>query len=132
MTLNIAVAGAGGWGKNLVRVFSTLDGCHLRAVCDLNPKVLDHYRATTPAVMVTPSLDQVLGDPTIDAVVVAVDAPAHHAVARSALTAGKHVFVEKPLTIDVAHAEELTALAAKMDRQLMVGHLLIYHPAMHY
>ena len=128
----VAVAGAGGWGKNLVRVFSGLEGCVLRAVCDLNPKVLEAHRRALPGVLMTTDLDQVLADPSIDALVVAVDAPAHHGLARAALRAGKHVFVEKPLTIDVAHAEELTALAQQMDRQLMVGHLLIYHPAMTY
>src|SRR5687767_10198282 len=111
MPVNIAVAGAGGWGKNLVRVFSTLDGCQLRAVCDLNPKVLEAHKKALPGVTMTTEIGQVLSDPGIDAVVVAVDAPAHHAVARAALAAGKHVFVEKPLAIDVAHAEELNLLA---------------------
>jgi predicted dehydrogenase len=130
MPVNIAVAGAGGWGKNLVRVFSTLEGCALKAVCDINPKVLETNRKALPGVLMTTDLGQVLADPGIDAVVVAVDAPAHHAVARSALAAGKHVFVEKPLAIDVGHAQELCALAKQMNRKLMVGHLLIYHPAM--
>jgi predicted dehydrogenase len=130
MTLNVAVAGAGGWGRNLVRVFSSLEGCTLRAVCDLNQKVLDGHSATLPGVLLTRQLEEILRDDTIEALVVAVDAPAHHAVARAALAAGKHVLVEKPLTVDVEHARELTELAAKVDRQLMVGHLLIYHPAM--
>jgi predicted dehydrogenase len=130
MGLNLAVVGAGGWGRNLVRVFGTLQGCTLRAVCDLNQQVLDGYRATLPAVTLTRDLNVILGDAAIDALVVAVDAPAHHGIARAALNAGKHVFVEKPLTIDVDHASELTTLAARVDRQLMVGHLLIYHPAM--
>ena len=130
MTLNVAVAGAGGWGRNLVRVFASLEGCCLRAVCDLNQKVLDGHRAALPGVQLTRDLREILSDDAIDAVVVAVDAPAHHAVALAALAAGKHVLVEKPLTVNVEHARELTALAAKVDRQLMVGHLLIYHPAM--
>jgi predicted dehydrogenase len=130
MTLNVAVAGAGGWGRNLVRVFASLEGCSLRAVCDLNQKVLDGHRSALPGVVLTQNLDEVLRDRSIDALVVAVDAPAHHAVAKAALEAGKHVLVEKPLTVDVEHAQELTALAARVERQLMVGHLLIYHPAM--
>lgn len=128
--LSLAVVGAGGWGRNLVRVFAGLDGCVLRAICDVNQKVQEAHRKAYPGVLVTADLDEVLRDPAIQAVVVAVDAPAHRAVASAALLAGKHVFVEKPLTIDVAQAEELVALAARVDRKLMVGHLLLYHPAM--
>src|SRR3712207_5920299 len=101
MSLNVAVAGAGGWGKNLVRVFASLEGCTLRAVCDLNQKVLDGHRQALPGVQLTRHLDEVLRDDAIEALVVAVDAPAHHAVAKAALEAGKHVLVEKPLTVDV-------------------------------
>ncbi len=130
MTLKVAIAGAGGWGKNLLRVFATLDGCVVRAVCDLNQKVLDGHRATLPDARFTRDFVDIVQDPEIDAVVIAVDAPAHHAVALAALNARKHVFVEKPLTINVREAYELEATAKRVDRKLMVGHLLIYHPAM--
>jgi len=128
--LTIAVVGAGGWGRNLVRVFSQLDGCRLAAVCDLDEQVLAEQRRQHPHVRCTAELASVLDDKSIAAVVVAVDAPRHHAVARAALESGKHVFVEKPLTLEVAHARELTELAARARRTLMVGHLLLYHPAM--
>src|SRR5687767_8448049 len=117
--LTLAVVGAGGWGRNLVRVFAGLDGCELRAICDVNQKVQEAHRKAFPGVLVTADLDEVLRDPAIQAVVVAVDVPAHRSVASAALLAGKHVFVEKPLTIDVAQAEELVALAARVDRKLM-------------
>jgi predicted dehydrogenase len=128
--LKVAVVGAGGWGKNLVRVFGQLDGCELAGVCDVDQQALADQRALHPGVLCTPDLDLLLNDPSIQAVVVAVDAPRHHAVARAALEAGKHVFVEKPLTLEVAHARELVELAERKRLRLMVGHLLLYHPAM--
>jgi predicted dehydrogenase len=128
--VSIAVVGAGGWGKNLVRVFAQLEGCTLRAVCDVNARVREEQRRILPGVHVTADLNDILADPTIQGVVVAVDVPSHFSVARAALLAGKHVFVEKPLTIDVREAEELETLSHRSDRKLMVGHLLLYHPAM--
>jgi predicted dehydrogenase len=77
----------------------------------------------------TTTWDQVLADPAVDAVAVAVDAPNHFALARAALEAGRHVFVEKPLALSVEEAETLCALADRRGRTLMVGHLLLYHPA---
>jgi predicted dehydrogenase len=128
--LRVAVVGAGGWGKNLARVFSQLPRCELAAICDVDEQVLAEQRKLHPQARCTPELGAVLGDPEIAAVVVAVDAPRHHAIARAALEAGKHVFVEKPLTLEVEHARELVALAARRGLRLMVGHLLLYHPAM--
>src|SRR5581483_1582048 len=78
--LTIAVVGAGGWGRNLVRVFSQLDGCRLAAVCDLDEQVLAEQRRQHPHVRCTAELASVLDDKSIAAVVVAVDAPRHHAV----------------------------------------------------
>jgi predicted dehydrogenase len=130
MALNVAVVGAGGWGRNLVRVFAGLDGCVLRAVCDLNPKVIAAQQKLLPGVVVTSDLSALLADSGIEAFVVAADAGAHHPIAKSALLAGKHVFVEKPLTLDVVQAQELTVLARARNLRLMVGHLLVYHPAM--
>jgi predicted dehydrogenase len=129
-TLKLAVIGAGGWGSNLVRVFSQLEGCVLAAICDVNAQVLAQHGKRLPGVRCTQKLDEVLADPSIDAVVIAVDAANHFPVARAALGAGKHVFVEKPLTLEVAHAVELVRLAAEMRKKLMVGHLLLFHPAM--
>ena len=99
-------------------------------VCDSNPAVLAAQAKLHPQARCTPSLDDVLADAGIDAVVVAVDAGNHFTVARAALTAGKHVLVEKPLTLEVAHSAELIRLAARVKRKLMVGHLLLYHPVL--
>ena len=130
--IRVAVVGAGHWGKNLVRNFAALPGVELRYVCDLDPGIRDRMAGLYPQAQVTADVDQVLNDPDVDAVVVAVVAPAHHGLARQALEAGKHTFVEKPLTLVVEQSRELVALAERRGRKLMVGHLMEYHPGVNY
>ena len=125
----VAVVGAGGWGKNLVRNFATVKGARLAWVCDLSEEARAQAAVSYPSTKCTDSYEQALGDPAVRAVVVATNAPSHHAVARAALLAGKDVFVEKPLALSSSHARELCELADKGGRILMVGHLLLYHPA---
>lgn len=127
--IGTAVVGASGWGRNVVRAFYAAETGALRWVCDRNPDLLVGLDARFPGVRGTVSWDQVLADPNVDAVAVAVDAPNHFALTRAALEAGRHVFVEKPLALSVAEAEILCALAERRGRTLMVGHLLLYHPA---
>lgn len=121
---SIAHVGYGYWGKNLARNFAEL-GC-LKAVCDPDARAAQSAAAThkVPAL----SFEAILSDPTINAVSIASPAEMHFAHAKAALDAGKHVFVEKPLALDVGHAEELCALAEKRGLTLMVGHLMQYHP----
>jgi len=126
--VTVAVIGAGGWGKNLVRNFRQIDACRLKTVCDLSEKVLASHKAACPSVEMTSDVAEVLGDAEIDAVVIATDAPSHFKLAAAALDAGKHVFVEKPMTLAPADAEQLVARADRAKRVLMVGHLLEYHP----
>ncbi|MFQ5458124.1 MAG: Gfo/Idh/MocA family protein [Myxococcota bacterium] len=127
--VQIAVIGAGGWGKNLVRNFAGLKGARLAWCCDLNPSILERVAAQYPETRVTARLEDVLGDDAVTGVVIATDAPTHHRIAKAALEADKHVYVEKPLTMEAGQARELVALAEARDRRLMVGHLLLYHPA---
>jgi UDP-2-acetamido-3-amino-2,3-dideoxy-glucuronate N-acetyltransferase len=121
----IAVVGCGHWGKNLTRVMSELGA--LAAVVDRS----DQVAAAMAEKFQVPvrSLGQVLADASIDGIVIATPAVQHHDIAHEALLAGKHVFVEKPLALKVAEAEDLVRLAAAQTRVLMVGHLLRYHPA---
>ena len=88
--------------------------------------------ALYPDVAVVEELDAALGDSEVGAVVVAVDAPAHYKLAKAALQAGKHTYVEKPLTLSTVEAVELAELAEAKGVKLMVGHLLEYHPAVEY
>jgi len=127
--ITTAVVGASGWGRNVVRAFYVARNSTLRWVCDLNEALLAEVGTRFPNVAVTRSFDQVLGDPAVRAVAIAVDAPNHFHLARMALEAGRHVLVEKPLALNAADAETLCVLAERRGLTLMVGHLLLYHPA---
>jgi len=130
--VNVGVVGAGNWGKNLVRNFASLAGARLCYICDLDEGVRRRMAAAYPQAQVVDDLGAVLSDDGLEAVVVAVDAPHHYSIALAALRAGKHAYVEKPLTLSSAEAQELTDLAAARGLKLMVGHLLEYHPAVSY
>ncbi|MCA9581411.1 MAG: Gfo/Idh/MocA family oxidoreductase [Myxococcales bacterium] len=127
--ISVCVVGAGGWGKNHVRNFALLPGARLAYVCDRSEAVRATIAAAYPETRAVAGLDQALADTELRAVVVATDAPSHFEVAQAALRAGKDVFVEKPLTLDPEESVELVRLANTEGRILMVGHLLLYHPA---
>ncbi|HEX2135054.1 MAG TPA: Gfo/Idh/MocA family oxidoreductase [Microvirga sp.] len=122
--VRVAVVGCGYWGKNLVRNFAELGA--LEALVDVHQPNVDALIASHGGRSL--SLEAALVDPAIEAVAIAVPAALHYALAKRSLEAGKHVFVEKPLALEVAQASELCALAERLDRRLMVGHLLQYHP----
>ena len=126
--VTVAVIGGGGWGKNHVRNFHQIGSCRLKTICDLDEQVLARHRAACEGVETTTRSDDVFGDAKIDAVVIATDARSHFALAKAALEAGKHVFVEKPMTLAPADAQALVNLADGAGKVLMVGHLLEYHP----
>ncbi len=125
----IAVIGAGNWGKNLVRAFAGLGDAELVCVCDRDPDRRAAVQRQHPGVATTAQLANVLTDERIDAIAVATPAPSHADVAEAGLRAGKHVYVEKPLTLRSADAIPLLELAKRAGRTLMVGHLMMYHPA---
>jgi len=131
-SIGIAVVGTGDWGANLVRNFAALPGARLVAVCDASAQRLAKTAAQYPGTKAYADVAQVAGDAEIQAVVVAASAVGHYPLARTLLEAGKDVYVEKPLTLEVAHAEELVRLARAKGRILMVGHLLLYHPGVQY
>jgi UDP-2-acetamido-3-amino-2,3-dideoxy-glucuronate N-acetyltransferase len=124
---NVAVVGHGYWGKNLARNFFELGA--LRTLCDENVDALESVRQKYPGVNFCGEYDGVLDDSEISGVVLATPAVRHYEMARRALLAGKDVFVEKPLALDVKEGAELVRLAAEHKRILMVGHILQYHPA---
>ena len=122
--LKVAVIGCGNWGKNLIRNFSELGV--LKYVCDLNPlianKIAKKYNVETKSLK-----DILLGN--VNGVVIAAPAEHHSKIVKSSLEAKKHVFVEKPISLNVSEAEELCDLAKLNSKILMVGHLLQYHQA---
>ena len=126
MSTSVGVVGLNYWGPNLVRNFN--DIADLTWVCDLDTKHLDPIAARYPSAKPTTTFDDLLADDALDAVVIATPVPTHYALAKQALEAGKHVFVEKPPAMRAAEMDELVALAAKNDLVLMPGHLLLYHP----
>ena len=130
--LSIAVVGAGYWGPNLVRNFARVQNGRLAAVCDLDPKRLAQLKSSCPDAHATSDYDSLLANDLIDAIVLATPARAHFEMARAALEAGKHVYVEKPLCLKSSHAAQLLALSKQRERVLMVGHLLEYHPAVEF
>jgi len=123
---NTALIGAGRWGKNLARNFYQLGALH--TICDANESLLDSYQENYSGVALTSSTNAVFSNPEIKRVVIAAPAIQHYVLAKEALLAGKDVYVEKPLCMNVKEAEELIAVAEKQDKILMVGHLLQYHP----
>ncbi|MHC1727624.1 MAG: Gfo/Idh/MocA family oxidoreductase [Syntrophobacteraceae bacterium] len=123
----IAVIGSGYWGRNLVRNYHQLGA--LRAVCDRNDSILGQMKEQYPGIDACLALNDLLSRKDIQGVIVATPAETHFNLAREILLAGKHLYVEKPLVLDEAEAQELIYLAAERRLTLMVGHLLQYHPA---
>jgi len=127
--VQLAVVGLGHWGKNVTRSFAGASGCHLAYLCDTNARLLDHHQSLHPESTATRDYHAILRDPRVDAVALVTPVPYHYEMAMSALSAGKHVYVEKPITLTSRHAEDLIDAAERRGLKLMVGHLLEYHPA---
>ncbi|MGI8559513.1 MAG: Gfo/Idh/MocA family protein [Solirubrobacteraceae bacterium] len=126
--VNVAVVGLGYWGPNLARNFDSLPGSNLRWICDASAAGRERWGPVFPRAKVAQSLDELLADPGLDAVVLATPVPSHADLAVRCLEAGKHVLVEKPMAQSVADAERVLAAAEHAGCVLMVGHLLEYHP----
>jgi predicted dehydrogenase len=126
--VSIAHVGLGYWGPNLARAWGSLPETRLRWICDLDADALERFGRLHPDAKCTMSLDEVLGDPEVEAVSLATSVPTHAPLAMRALEAGKHVFVEKPLAMTSGDARVLTETARERGLQLAVGHLLVHHP----
>lgn len=123
---DLALVGAGYWGKNLARNFNDLGALH--AICDSNPEILETYQQGYESVSKVSDYDWVLSQPGIKKVAIAAPAALHYRLALAALSAGKDVYVEKPICLDLDEAVRLRDFAREQGRILMVGHLLHYHP----
>jgi predicted dehydrogenase len=124
--ITIGVAGLGYWGPNLARNFDELG--QLTWICDASEEQRALHGPRFPTARATRDFDELLGDPALDAVVIATPVPTHFDLAHRALAAGKHVLVEKPPALTAAEAEQIQALAHERNLVLMPGHLLLYHP----
>jgi UDP-2-acetamido-3-amino-2,3-dideoxy-glucuronate N-acetyltransferase len=123
----IALVGCGYWGKNLCRNFYGLGA--LAAVVDGTEKGQATARSIAPEARITDDFDDILGDDQIQGIVLATPAETHANLAVQAMSAGKDLFVEKPMALSISDAEAMQKVALETDRILMVGHLLEYHPA---
>jgi predicted dehydrogenase len=119
----------GYWGPNLARNLSALPGAHLHAIADLCEEPLLQAGRQYPAARLTADYHEVLADGAIDAVVIATPAETHYTLCKESLSAGKHVLVEKPLSLAAGQCRELIKLADNLDRVLMVGHVFLYNAA---
>lgn len=124
--MRTAVIGAGAWGKNIVRTLNEMGV--LEAVVEMNPTLRSNLAEAYPDVTFYDDIQSII-DSDIPAVLIAIPAPTHYKVAKAFLEAGKDVFVEKPMTLSVEESEELVRIAQENDKILMVGHLLLYQPA---
>jgi predicted dehydrogenase len=124
--LRIGVIGFGYWGPNVVRNFSAAKGSQVVAVCDINKTVQEKVKKAYPYVKVMNDANELIHDTQIDAVAIATPVFTHFELAKGALEAGKHIFVEKPFTHTVAEGEELVELAAKKNLKIMVDHTFLY------
>jgi predicted dehydrogenase len=126
--VRVGVVGLGYWGPNLVRVLHESAVTEAAWMCDLRPEALDSLGRRFPAVRQTQDIDEMLDDDSLDAVAVVTPVATHHALAMRALTAGKHVFVEKPLALSSDLSIEMIRAAYGHGLVLMPGHTFLYSP----
>ena len=127
--IKVGVVGCGYWGPNLVRNFVQIQESEVKYGCDLDEEKLKRINNLYPGVQVTKDYEEILDDSDVDAVVIATPVHTHFELAKRALEAGKHTFVEKPLAQNSDEARELVSLAHMKDRVLMVGHTFSYTAA---
>jgi predicted dehydrogenase len=127
--IKVGVVGCGYWGPNLIRNLRQSGECQLKLVCDTNAERLSHMRRLYPEVATTSSFEDLLNGADLDAVVIATPVRMHYEMAMAALSAGKHVFIEKPMARTEAEGEEMVALAEREGLVLMVGHTFLFSPA---
>lgn len=127
--LSIGVIGCGYWGPNLIRNFHNIDEAQVKTCSDLKMKRLKHMKSLYPSVDITKDYKEIINDDEIEAVVIATPVSSHYSIAREALEAGKHVFVEKPLASKVEEGTELVKIAREKKLVLFVGHTFVYTAA---
>ncbi len=127
--IRLGIVGLGHWGPNYVRNLSTLGNAELKIVCDQDPLALSKIKKTYPHIKTTGRFVDLLEDTAIDAVVVATPASTHFKLVAAALSAGKHVLVEKPLCPDIKEGRALVGMANRKRKILMVAYTFLFNPA---
>lgn len=124
--IKVGVIGYGYWGPNIVRNLSDIREAQVVAISDINPEALKRIEDKFPHLKLSTDHRDIINDPDIDAVAIITPVSTHFALAKEALTAGKHIFVEKPFTATVKEARELVSLARRQKRVVMVDHTFIF------
>jgi predicted dehydrogenase len=130
--LVLAQLGCGYWGPNLLRNFSALPGCTVKYVVDSSPERRAFVTANFPFSRAVENRQTVLEDPCVAGLIISTPAASHFSLAKQALEAGKHVFVEKPLATKVAEVDELSRIASERNLVVMTGHTFVYNSAVRY
>jgi predicted dehydrogenase len=126
--VRVGAVGCGYWGPNVIRNLDAVQDFQLCTICDVDPERLAAVASHYPSAARTTRIDDVLDDPSLEAVYLATPVSTHYELVKRALLSGKHVLVEKPLATTVEHSEELAALAAERRRVLLVGHTFVFSP----
>jgi len=127
--IRVGVIGAGYWGPNLVRNFIEVDGSELIYVCDLSKARREYINSQWPDIKTAADYHELLRDKSVDAIVIATPVETHFDIAMNALKAGKHVFIEKPMTYSDVDDSKLLDIAEQLNLRIGTGHIYIYHPA---
>ncbi len=127
--INLGIIGVGYWGSLLVKKFSSLPNTRVSMVADLNSKRLQEVKKSFPKIKTTTKYQNILRDISIDGVIIATPVLTHHKIAKDALLAEKHIFVEKPLTKTLKQTRELLRIAKKKNLTIMLDSTYLYHPA---
>jgi len=124
--INIGIIGYGYWGPNIARNFNACNGANLVSICDMNQKRLNLAKTTYPFLKGYSDPEELMREEDIDVVAIVTPVFTHYELAKKALEKGKHVFVEKPFTSNVAQGEELIELAEKKNLKIMVDHTFLF------
>ena len=128
--LRLAVLGGGYWGRNLIRNFAALEGVAVKLLCELNEEASKECKKLYPSLETCTDHGRVFKDNEVDGVVICTPPSLHYQPAKEALTAGKHVFVEKPMAMSYQEGKELVALAENKGKVLFVDETFLYDPAL--
>ncbi|MBD3284743.1 gfo/Idh/MocA family oxidoreductase [candidate division WOR-3 bacterium] len=126
--VRLGVVGAGYWGPNLIRNFARIEDVKIEQIADSNKDALAKLQDTYADTVFTQNPEELFAS-NVDAVCIATNAETHFQLSKQALLAGKHTFCEKPMTLKTSEAEELVEIAREKGLVLMVGHVMVYHPA---
>jgi predicted dehydrogenase len=127
--VKVGVVGCGYWGPNLVRNFMSLANVAVTTICDVNQQRLQHLLRLFPGIAITTRYESMLEGNDVDAVIIATPVSMHYSQAKTALLAGRHVFIEKPMALSSSECRDLIRLAEEKGLTLMVGHTFLYSAA---